>query len=102
MAEAKAAYRAAYEAWTRAKDAAGAAGAVVSTLVGRMLAEFEVRARGGFRCRRTQRSPGSPLFAHPSPPSAVNAPAPPVDESSPRGAAQGVMPGTAFLKLDER
>ena len=41
LAAAKAEYRAAYEAWGRARDGAAAVGGEVSSAVGRMLSEFE-------------------------------------------------------------
>ena len=75
LVEAKAAYKAAYEAWTRGRDAAMAAGAQVSALVGKMLAEFEVRA-APFVGRQLRRPP-PPAHLHPrSHPPSTHTPAP--------------------------
>jgi len=41
LAAAKAEYRAAYDVWSKARDAANSVGGEVSAIVGRMLSEFE-------------------------------------------------------------
>jgi hypothetical protein len=68
LGDAKAAYKAAYEAWTRSKDAALAAGAHVSTLVGRMLSEFEVRAAAVATAPRAKPSARAHALTPPPPP----------------------------------